>query len=191
MAEEDEDDSCAYCGSWNTYMGAYPGLHEKCNGGCGDWLCQECSFLCPGCGCKTCDHCTGYNLSCSPTASDDENSEHPLHRFIKLDMYFASEIDKSNVAGELHAGINPICSRRCADKMMEDLFTNGIDDEDYTTACSMIAQDNWNRLTGLLRQLPALRGWHMRAAHNAHKPDGRGFKRSRDEFETTRKQAAW
>jgi len=186
MAEEDEDDSCACCGSWNTYMGTYPGLHEKCNGGCGDWLCQECSFLCPGCNSKTCETCIGYDLSRLPTASDDENPEHPLHRFIKLDMSFANcELDKSNVAGELYAGINPICSRHCANEMMVDLFVsgNGTEDEDYKEACSMIAQDKWNRLTGLLKQLPALRDWRLRAAHNAHKPDGRGFKRSRDEFE--------
>ena len=136
MAEEDEDDCCACCGSWNTYMGAYPGLHQKCDGGCGDWSCQECSFLCPGCGCRTCEHCTGCNLSRLHTASDDENPEHPLHRFIKLDMSFGNcELDESNMAGELYAGINPICSRHCADKMMVDLFVsgNGTEDEEYTT----------------------------------------------------------
>ena len=129
----------------------------------------------------------GYSLSRLPTASDDENPEHPLHRFIKLNMACPTnrELDETNVAGELYAGINPICSRYCADRMMVDLFVsgNGTEDEEYTRACSMIAQDKWNRLTGLVKQLPVLRGWHLRAAHNAHKPDGRGFKRSRDEFE--------
>ena len=69
--------------------------------------------------------------------------------------------------------------------MMVDLFVsgNGTEDEEYTKACSMIAQDKWNRLTGLLKQLPTLRDWRLRAAHNAHKPNGKGFKRSRDEFE--------
>ena len=187
MAEEDEDDSCACCGSWNTYMGTYPGLHRKCDGGYGDWLCQECSFLCSGCERKTCEYCIGLDLSRLPTASDDKNPEHPLHRFIKLNMACPTnrELDETNVAGELYAGINPICSRYCADRMMVDLFVsgNGTEDEEYTRACSMIAQDKWNRLTGLLKQLPALQDWRLRAAHNAHKPDGKGFKRSRDEFE--------
>eukprot|EP00966_Prymnesium_polylepis_P054514 1260278-Prymnesium_polylepis.1 len=101
-------------------------------------------------------------------------------------MSFAKcEIDESNVADKLHAGINPICSRYCADKMMVDLFVsgNGSEDEDYMTSCWLQALNNWDRLTGLLKQLPALRDWRLRAAHNAHKPDGRGFKRSRDEFE--------
>ena len=48
---------------------------------------------------------------------------------------------------------------------------------------NMLAQVKWDRLIGLLKQLPALRDWRLRAAHNAHKPDGKGFKRSRDEFE--------
>ena len=74
MQEDDEDDSCACCGSWNTYMGAYLGLHQKFDG-CGDWLCQECTFLCPGCDRKTCEACIGYNLSRLPTASDDKNPE--------------------------------------------------------------------------------------------------------------------
>ena len=61
-------------------------------------------------------------------------------------MSFANcELDESNMAGELYAGINPICSRYCADKMMVDLFVsgNGTEDEEYTKACSMIAQDKW------------------------------------------------
>ena len=67
--------------------------------------------------------------------------------------------------------------------MMEDLFANGLDDEDYRTACSMLAQDKWDRLIGLLKCLPALQNWRVRATHNAHKPGGKGFKRSHDEFE--------
>ena len=69
--------------------------------------------------------------------------------------------------------------------MVNDLYLDGLDDDDFkeaiNTACSMLAQDKWNRLIGLLKQLP--RDWRLRAAHNAHKPDGKGFKRSRDEFE--------
>ena len=50
------------------------------------------------------------------------------------------EIDKSNVACELYAGINPFCTRHCADKMVNDLFANGLDDEYYKrqrAACSL------------------------------------------------------
>ena len=187
--EEEDDDSCTCCGSWNTFMGTYPGLHQKCDGGCGNWLCKLCSFHCPECGSQTCESCTG-SLQRLPTASNHASPEHPLHRFIKLEMSFGNcGVDKSNVVCDLYAGINPFCSRRCADKMMEDLFA--LDDEDYKTACSVLAQDKWDRLIGLLKCLPALQNWRVRATHNAHKPGGKGFKRSRDESETTRKQAAW
>ena len=87
------------------------------------------------------------------------------------------EIDTSNVACELYFGINSFCTCHCADKMVNDLYLGGLDDDDFKeaikTACSMLAQDKWNRLIGLLKQLPALRDWRLRAAHNAHKPDGK------------------
>ena len=135
--EEEDDDSCTCCGSWNTFMGTYPGLHQKCDGGCGDWLCKLCSFHCPECGSQTCESCTG-SLQRLPTASNHASPEHPLHRFIKLEMSFGNcGVEKSNVVCDLYAGINPFCSRRCADKMMEDLFA--LDDEDCKTACSALS----------------------------------------------------
>ena len=103
-------------------MGAYPGLHQFCEGGCGDWLCKLCSFHCPECDSQACESCTGCDLQRLPTASNRAESEQPLHRFIKLDMSFGNcGVDKSNVVCDLDAGINPFCTRGCADKMMEDL----------------------------------------------------------------------
>ena len=49
---------------------------------------------------------------------------------------------------------------------------------------------NWDRLIGLTRWFPAVQKWRIRAAHNAHKPRGAGFKRSRDEFEKLSKSRA-
>ena len=176
-----------------SFMGSYPGLHETCDGGCEDWLCTICTFRCLGCDSQTCERCTGSDLQSLPTASDHASSEHPFHRFIKLDRVSCKLGPCSThqwydeLKCDLYRGIPPSCSRRCADKLANDLFDKGLDDDSFKdlikTVCSIRAQDKWNHLVRLLKWRPALRNWRLRAAHNAHKPDSKGFKRSRDEFE--------